>query len=150
MAKNSLFSFSIIIFVRLSLIIFERYIANSVLFSLSLLVELPSCFLIVLCPNIMSAGILSLGGFLKQLQQLVGWICLNIFVFPVLFLSKSSRFLSDLIVRFSLIFNAGHLLVCHSLRNFLFPADLSFIENEYSILISRCLYVEVIFQTVYC
>jgi hypothetical protein len=55
---------------------------------------------------------------------------------PIYIDKKNSKFLNALITRFNLFFKTGYLLVCHSLRSFLFSASFSFITNAYSIPIS--------------
>jgi len=65
--------------------------------------------------------------------------CLNIFLSLALFPSPAG-FMCFMIARFYLIFNVGYLLFCHSLRSFRFSSSLSFIKDEYSILVFRLLH----------
>jgi len=86
--------------------------------------------------------------------------CFSFFFFtsgptPVLFpdewwfLSEFSRFSSALIARFNLFFVIGHLSyaqVYYILRSSLFSGNFSFIADEYSILISEILLVDICTQ----
>jgi hypothetical protein len=115
-SEIKLFSFSEVISCGLDLKTLEYYITNSSTFSLSLLIKLSSCFLVV---EHCVYGHFNLLVVLRR-KYLIAVIILNMLRYFYVLWFHSNTFLNALIVQFNLVFNVGHLLICHSLRSFLF------------------------------